>query len=254
MEGLFIVAGILVIGVFVLLAQMQAQRAERRRTEFSNLVAQHGMRYFPAGFSDVAPGGFWQQLLADWRSTDAGRFLCRFEGFEPFGTGNRPKAVNICYGIINLIEWTLFDYSYTVTRSNGKTTSTVTYSFGVVAARIDYRLPSLTLGRESFMTRLFGAKDMNFEVEEFNQRYHVQTDDPAHSSQVINPAMIEYLLSLPVLSWQLTGNQILIALNSEQEPSKLFQIREVIEGFLHRVPDFVRDDRKLVGVSLESPF
>jgi hypothetical protein len=255
MEGLGIVVFLVLLAVVIVFAvRADAKRKQERHEAFVALASRLGFQHFPSGFSTQKAGNFWEQLVASADASEQGRFLVRFDGWEPFGHGHSPETNHILYGHRGDVEWTLFDYSYKVTTSNGKTTTTTTHPYGVVAARLKYTLPPVVLSQESMLTRLFGGRDLNFEVEEFNRRYRVQTSDEQGAYALIDPKMIEYLQVLPVLHWQVSGPQILVHMRGTLSPQQIVQLMEAIEGFLERVPPFLREDNAMPDVLWKGPF
>ena len=47
--------------------------------------------------------------------------------------------------------------------------------------------------------------EIKFELDEFNQRYFVKADDERRVFDLLDPRMIDYLMSLPPRSWQFTS-------------------------------------------------
>lgn len=236
----------LVVALFILviISSVRAKKAaEARRAELMTLAAQWGFNYDAGSFADSGWGLGFNSGRAD--------ILPRFEDFHPFGIGHSPAVQNLLYGQRNGIDWTLFDYSYKVTTSNGKSTTTTTYPVGVVAARIPVALPWIHLSQEDLFTRIgakFGMQDLTFESEEFNRRYRVQASMEKEAYAILHPQAIEYLLRHPIRRWQMSGPQIVITTSQYLSTDEMFRIMEEIQDFVEMIPPYVREDRGFPGV------
>ena len=99
----------------------------------------------------------------------------------PFGEGHSREAVNVMEREVGGRRAVVFDYSYKVTTSDGKTTTTTTYEFSIYAHQLPAALPDMTIEPEGLWdkaVKLFGAQDVELESVEFNDRYRVKADDP----------------------------------------------------------------------------
>lgn len=164
-----------------------------------------------------------------------------FEGYTPFEQGHSRRASNVLSGARGGAQWELFDYQYTT--GSGKNRST--HRYGIVLARVRLALPRLTMRPEGFLDKvaaMAGFDDINFESEAFSRRYHVKCADRQRCYDLIDPRMIEYLLSLPAVHWQLGPGLILIVRQGRFDPAEMQRTIAMIEGFLERVPAHVRHD------------
>lgn len=172
---------------------------------------------------------------------DAGSVHTRYEHFDPFDRGHSRRSSNLISGAIGEIQWEMFDYRYTV--GSGKNRRT--YRCGIVAAMAPLAFPFLRIRGESVfdkMAAIVGFDDIDFESEEFSQRYHVKCEDRKAAYDLIHPQMMEYLLSLPSFGWQLLGPVILIQQSSTFSADALPAVMSAIQGFVERVPKYVRQD------------
>src|SRR5205085_4299284 len=84
------------------------------------------------------------------------------------------------------------DYSYKITRSNGKTTSTSTYRFSYLIVKVPFPdTPGLLIRPETLMDKVAGAlgfDDIDFESEEFSRRFLVKSPDKKFAYDVVSPA------------------------------------------------------------------
>ncbi|HEY0867910.1 MAG TPA: hypothetical protein VGE01_11040, partial [Fimbriimonas sp.] len=129
MPEMFVLAFIGFVVLIVFLAIYAKKKEEERRAALAAFAAANGFQYVAGSLSDTLPGGFMENLFGDRSGTDENRFVSRFQGFHPFGQGHSPEVKNLIYGRKDELDWAIFDYSYKVTTSNGKSTQTTTYPF-----------------------------------------------------------------------------------------------------------------------------
>lgn len=243
---ILMIVGFVVIAAVAIAASLANQKRLRLRREALFVLApQLGLTLYPDGLSSVTDGGFWE-VLTGQASSENSSFLDQFQGFAPFGRGHSHAVKLLMTGRRGEIDWALMDYQYKVTTSNGKTTTTVTYNVGVVAAKVPLAMPQMSLTEENFFNRIgewVGRREMKTESTEFNDRYFIQTNDEKASYDLLHPQMIEYLMGLPIRFWQMGGTWILLHQSSLYEPQDFVRAMEEIEGFWSRIPAFVREDR-----------
>lgn len=238
-------------GFFILIivaAYFANQAAKRRREQLLQMATELGFEYLPEGLKKAPPagGGFWATIANAFEEGPEIGFLHRFHGFSPFGQGHSPDVANLLVGQRNGLDWYLFDYTYKVTTNNGKTTTTTTHPFGVVAVRVPIVFPGLTMSPENVFHRIgtkLGVKELTFELEEFNRRYFIQCQDARAAHDLLHPQSIEYLMRHPVRTWQFGGFHLLIHKGGFYDPIEIRQVMEEIQGFLDLVPEYVRQDR-----------
>lgn len=187
--------------------------------------------------------------LAEFARANGFEFLAKppFERFaayrplQPFDAGHSRSAANLLYGPRNGIDWELFDYRYVT--GSGK--SRQTYHVGVAAAKVGLAFPAMQIRPEGLFDKLaaaVGFDDIDFESEEFSRRYYVKSANRKLAYDLLHPQMLEYLLGLPKLHWQFSGPRVLICKTGRYGVADLPGIMTAIEGFLARVPEFVRQD------------
>lgn len=128
----------------------------------------------------------------------------RYGHFEIFARGHSRAAFNTLHLELELFGRTLpartGDYTYKVTSSNGKSTSTHTYHFSYLIVHLPFAgLPGLRIRREHLFDKLagaFGFDDIDFESEEFSRRFHVKSTDKRFAYDVVHPRMMEFLMAL----------------------------------------------------------
>lgn len=237
---LFFLVGVALLGLTWWLNEIARKAEEARQRQIFDLAESLGFEFFPGGVPET--GG----LFGSSGDARVSRFLAQFQGLHPFDEGHSPRVVYALVGDRDGTHWMLFEYEYRVTRSDGKRTTTTTYHHTIVAAQCPVYLPEMVLAEENLFTKLgsvFAGRDLQFESEEFNQRYHVKGEDERGIYDVLHPQMMEYLLGLPTQSWQIRGPLIVHTYARRMDPSLLAGLMAPIEGFIERIPAFVREDR-----------
>jgi hypothetical protein len=209
-----------VFAAVVVVAWIVGAVAERRRrTELEALAGRLGFSFRPGAWGDAG----------------------EFAGYTPFDTGRSRRVSNRVEGTRGGVRWEVFDYRYTT--GSGKNSRT--HRWGVVVARVPLSLPRALLRPEGFLdsvASLAGFDDINFESEAFSRRYHVSGSDRQRIDGLIDARMMEYLLSLPAVHWQLGPGLVIHARQGRFTTGEMEQRMGMIDGFLWRIPEHVRAD------------
>ena len=75
---------------------------------------------------------------------------------------------------------------------------TETYRFTVVALALPAGKPTLQVSREGFGRKLLGfvgVRDLQLESEQFNEAFHIKTDNDRFAYDVLHPRMMEWMLA-----------------------------------------------------------
>lgn len=166
-----------------------------------------------------------------------------FEGFEPFEKGSGRRSFNLLQGTIDGIGWQVFDYRYTT----GSGDDQRTHRWGIVAATVPMSFPKLTLRPEGIFDRLAamaGFDDLNFESEEFSRLYHVRCDDRQFAYNLIDPGLMEYLLSMKPRLWQMRGNRVILVKMGYGTPGEIRASIRAIQGMVDRIPTYLKRDHQ----------
>ncbi len=116
----------------------------------------------------------------------------RWQG-EPFGKGDSRTASEVLVGRWAGRPAVSFTYSFRTGTDDHETTST----YHVVALPLPAYLPTLELTPEGFGTRLasmLGRQDIQFESEEFNRAWRVESRDLKFAHDVVHPRLMERLM------------------------------------------------------------
>jgi hypothetical protein len=175
-----IVVAVVVAIIAIAAMVLSAAAAKKRREELAALARELGWTFDE---NETAPG------------PEYGCFDC-------FERGHSRQAYNTMSGSAEIggreFGALAGDFTYKVTTSNGKTTTTATYRFSYLMFRPPFGdTPALTIRRENLLDKIAGAvgfDDINFESEEFSRKYFVKCTDKKFAYDVVSPAMMEFLM------------------------------------------------------------
>jgi hypothetical protein len=176
-----------------------------------------------------------------WRYTERDHSLVdRFRG-QPFGTGNNRRAQHVLRGRHRERDALAFEYSYRVPKGDNKSE---TYQFTVVALATPTARPTLEVTREGLGRKLLGfvgIRDLQLESEEFNKTFHIRTDDEKFAYDILNPKMMEWMLSGPALDlpFRFEGGHLLVWQPDRIETSTVDNLLGFAGEVLDRTPSFV---------------
>ncbi len=244
----FTLFALAVAALFIIAFVYSYAQGRKRQAEMAALAAQLGFQYFPdmsaasvaaSLYEPPKPGGLFSALASAFEFHDP--FLDRFGGLYPFGEGYDRKYRNLVCGERNGAAWYAFDYQYTV--GSGKEKSTRYYT--AVATRQAMIFPVTTIRPETLADRMgaiVGIHDIQFESEEFNNRYNVTSESQRFAYDLIHPQMMEYLMASRGRHLQLGGFYLLYADPGVTAPTEILAAIQDMEGLLALVPEFVRQD------------
>lgn len=177
---------ILVVGGLVIAAAIHAHKqAEARRDALAGLARELGFSFDPSKDADHDD---------------------QYAHFEIFRRGHSRSAYNTLTGAIDPsgdeglppLPIKMGDFTYKITTSNGKTTTTRTYNFSYLILHLPYSsVPDLLIRPEGIFDKLagaFGFDDIDFESEEFSRKFCVKSPDKKFAYDVCHPRMMEFLL------------------------------------------------------------
>jgi len=177
-----------------------------------------------------------------------------FSILDPFDTLREPFAFlrkgdgrgveNVMWGFWHGLEMRAFDYWYydESTDSNGHRSKSY-HRFDCVMAPVDARCPRLQIAGESIFTRIAGAlsfRDIQFESEEFNRRFHVSGDDRRFATALCDARMMDWLLRHgDGYSFEVVGDRLLCWCR-RVDPVGIVNVLGTARAFREQVPDVVR--------------
>jgi len=179
MVPLLVIAGIVLVGA---VAYFSWLAEKKRREAMARLAAELGWSFDPTRD----------------RSHDE-----EYAHFEIFRRGHSRAAHNTMWGELELKgrRWPakMGDFTYKVTTSTGKSTSTQTYRFSYLILHMPWSgVPDLLIRREGMFDKIAGAlgfDDIDFESAQFSRRFHVSSPDKRFAYDVIDPRMMEFLMT-----------------------------------------------------------
>lgn len=226
----------------ILVAQYGAKKAQERLAAFGALAARYGFiheRPRPGCMGGSGPST--PRVVAE-------RIAGTLEPFWPFDQGHSRTVGNLLHGSDSRGNWALFEYQYTETSGSGEDRKSTTYPFSVVVLSPPAVLPELDIRREGLGDRIagfFGARDVQFESEEFNRAYHVTSSVPKFASDVVHPEMMEFLLAFEDFSVQVAGRHIVLTETGTRDPAWYEGAMRTLGAFWDRVPQFVKHDLRV---------
>ena len=139
----------------------------------------------------------------------------------------------------------VFDYSYyDEYQGNDGRRHQTWHPYTCALARHNGNWPSIRIVPEGLMTRalrLVGLPDIDFESEEFNRAFSVQCPDRRFASALIDPRMMDLLLSSGgALSFETKG-RFLLAWGKPLDAPSMPGLHRLAEKFLDLVPPAVRE-------------
>lgn len=138
-----------------------------------------------------------------------------------------------------------FNFHFSTTSSNGKTTQTHHHHLGVVMLRIERAFPEVAVHPESFLHRFgqaFGRGDIDFESAEFSRRFEVRSKDKKLAYDFCNSGMIEYLLQHPRTALELEANVLAVFQNGRLGAEDLGPHLHHLAAIRERMPDYLFRD------------
>ena len=193
-----------------------------------------------------------QQRIAAWRQAASGLGL-QYAQQDPFGLddlaftlftkGDGRGCENVAWGTYKGLETKVFEYWYYVTSTDGKGHTSRTYHrYTCALANTSLFAPSLTIARETLMTRLadaVGLRDIDFESEEFNRAYQVRCGDKKFASYLIDARMMAWLLTVEGVSIEACNDLVLVATRRGKPAAIPFHVG-VAHAFCERIPSAAR--------------
>ncbi len=163
-----------------------------------------------------------------------------FPNFHCLQRGSNRYAKNIIYGDWNSRYACIFDYYYTTGSGKNKHT----HSFTGVMLNVGIPMPHLLIRGESFFDKVgefIGFDDIDFEFKEFNDKYYVKSKDKKFAYDIVNPKMIEYLLTQPITPIEFSGQNVLTyeSTNKKLKPGEIEDKLAFLEEIIKRFPDYL---------------
>jgi len=236
-----IVFVLLFVGLAIFLSILAKRREEERTRALMALAESLGLRYELLPIRQET--GFFGNTIGDGPFS---KLEERFHWLEPFGEGHSRLARHFMHGMVDGIDITVFEYEYKVTTSNGKSTSTTTHPYLVVAARVPFLFPEMGLEEEGLghrFSKMVGFREMQTEFEEFNRRFYIRAHDPERALAILHPqAMETLLLTSSELEWQFHAFQAVAFMKGSASPDQFYRAILDVVRVVQTVPEYYRQD------------
>jgi hypothetical protein len=173
-------------------------------------------------------------------------FDCTRVAFALFQKGDGRGAENVMWHTAEPDRPSrVFDYWYYVEHRDEYGRTTKSYrTFSCATALIGGGWPPLTIHGQGLLDKVvdtLGLPDIDFESEEFNRTFTVRCEDRKFAVTLIDPQMMELLLSTRgEVEFELRGRWLL-AWTSRIEPRLMPGLLRVAEQFVARIPKVVWD-------------
>ena len=164
---------------------------------------------------------------------------------DPFDRGHSRHVRNVIEGVSAGRSFLSFDYRFSETSGSGKSRHTTTYHFHVTAVALPVQLPDLYVGHENLLTRFgsaLGLDDIEFESDEFNRQFRVQSSEPKFAHDVLHPRTMQELLHVDCPTLRLEGSDCLVSSSGKAVPDVLVHHLAAVRTFVDGIPAFVWRD------------
>ena len=219
MEPLIIVG---FIALFIVLAYFGHLAAKKRRQAMLALAARLGLRFDPSEDRSIAK---------------------RYRFLNQLCQGDNRYAFNVLSGKYKDHDVMAFDFHYEEESTNSKgERETDDYYFSFFILNLPRSFPELTIGRETFFSKIgqaLGYDDIDFESHEFSRKFCVRSKDKKFAYDFCNVKMIEYFLSNTDLTVEVENNAMGIYFSSRLEPEKIEPNHERLVKIRSLMPNYL---------------
>lgn len=228
------------IAAIFLLVFWIMQRARAKHCEAIEAWAGHHGLAYERG---VQPSWFGDQTSAETAKA--------YDGLGPVrtGFGSKPWTENVVRGTYRGYDVLWCEYRFIV--STGKSSHTVTY--GLAVAHLPSPWPELTIvpeGLEHKIGQLFGGDDIDFESDEFSDRFWVRSEDRKFAYDLLHPRAMEHLLATSWDRWHVRDQHVCLWKKAAPYASEVKTALDELAGFLDLVPSFRRPAVRRVAVAM----
>lgn len=214
--------------------------SERRIKAFQAYAAANNLTYYsssglPAGCATlgISPGG--------WSYSLPGPFSM-MEHRSPFNQGHSQRVSHTFEGQADQLMFMCCEYQYVT--GSGKSRATHTFSVAIVLVPMNF--PYFIVQREDIwgiFKNSIGIHDLQFESVEFNDTFHVATEDERITYDTLDPQMLQFLLAHPRCDIQVEGPAILFCESGSLETDFISYVRWFLPKFWEQVPEHVKVDQ-----------
>jgi hypothetical protein len=194
-----------------------------------------------AALTALAVGRGWSYREQDGNLTE------RYLG-TPFGQGFGKRAEYVLTGSHQGRSLVAFEYSYKERQGSGKNRRTVTYRNTVLVLETPAARPTLEVSREGIGRKLLGLvgiRDLQLESEEFNETFHIRTENDRFAYDVLHPRTMEWMLAderCRDLPFRFERADLITWRQGSIDPGTVVWMLDYLTDIVQRVPDFVWKD------------
>jgi hypothetical protein len=229
MQGFFIILIILAFaGLGIAAAIWAHKQAAARREALANLAREIGFQFDPD---------------KDKNHDE------EYAHFEIFRRGHSRSAYNTLTGSLKVGRHSLpakaGDFTYKITTSTGKSTTTRTYYFSYLIMHLPWsnRVPDLLIRPEGMFDKIagaFGFDDIDFESAEFSRRFHVKSPDKKFAYDVCHPRMMEFLMETKPPAIDIENSRACMSDGTRRwEPHEFKAMLGWTQAFFEHWPEYV---------------
>jgi len=188
-----------------------------------------------------------RRMGCEFHEKDPFRLAARFERtFPSLKSGSNRYAFNVITGEWEGIPIWIFDHHNETTSTDSKGNRTTHHHYaGYIVLRHNFESAQLEVRREHLfdgLGALFGFDDIDFESEAFSKRWMVKANDRKFAYALFDPQMIDYFLTFDRFAMSLREEWGLYRVEGGMSALDIRKTLRRIEGFLERIPRFVRKD------------
>jgi len=216
----------------------------RRNRAMEALAAALGLNYRRYGLPEACKNKATYDRWFDSVLADKFSLPRTLAALTPPCRGGFVTYRDVFWGTYRGVEVAVFQFDPMV----GAMGSAKASRYGVYAARLPVDFPMATIRHETageLIAENFGTRDLQFESAEFNKRYQVFCHDEKFAYELLHPRMIDYMLSIPELYWQVGGNYVVILTSGCLVSSTIESYLNALANFSELVPEYMLEDRKL---------
>ncbi len=220
---MIIAAAVVVVGIILL-----ARHYEKKRLEALTRTANRlGLRFTPGKDRHLAH---------------------ELEFLNQLREGSDRYASDLMRGSYSGHEVRIFDFHYerSSTDSDGNRSST-SYWHHLIVVDLPRAFPELLVSRENIFTRaakLFGWTSIDFESAEFSRTFRVRSKDKRFAYDVVNPAMMEFLLRNKDLTLEIEGAVLAAIFDERMDPEQVGYDLERVIAVRNLMPDYLFDKER----------
>jgi hypothetical protein len=160
--------------------------------------------------------------------------------FALFQRGDGQGVENVLWGTWQNVDLTAFDFWYYEESTDSKGSTSRSYRrFDCAITTIDAACSHLTIDHENLLSRIAGAlslKDLQFESDEFNHAFKVNSKDEQFAYAFVDARMMRWLLEhAGGYAFEVLGDRLLIA-GPKIQPMAFLPLFGTLKTFREQVP------------------